>query len=174
MMPTIQKFENGILTILSAAVEQTDALGRLLSDYLLPADVVSLDGDLGAGKTALTRGLAAGLGCRGPVSSPTFTLLIEHPGYAGGLALYHFDAYRLSGSDEFCEIGLDEYFDQSGVSVVEWGSIIAGVLPARTLQIRLIQSGPDHPDWRLIEMIWPGSPERLAKLISRMKELAPC
>ena len=96
-----------MIALLSQSPEQTDEFGRLLAGNLRPGDVVSLDGDLGAGKTALTRGLAAGLGCLVPVSSPTFTLLIEHPADIGGLALYHFDAYRLEGSDDFCEIGLE-------------------------------------------------------------------
>ena len=163
-----------MIALLSQSPEQTDEFGRLLAGNLRPGDVVSLDGDLGAGKTALTRGLAAGLGCLVPVSSPTFTLLIEHPADIGGLALYHFDAYRLEGSDDFCEIGLDDYFDQDGVSVVEWGSIISEILPARTLQIRLFQPCPDQPDHRRIEINWTGCPERLDGLADCLRKEQPC
>ncbi len=154
------------MTLISEGPEQTEAFGRQLAALLRPDDVVSLDGDLGAGKTALTRGIAAGLGCRVPVSSPTFTLLIEHPALPGGLSLFHFDVYRLTGSDDFCDIGLDEYFDQSGVCVVEWGSLIAPILPVRTLRIRLFPTDPDQPLQRRLEIEWPSRPQRLAALIA--------
>lgn len=168
-LPMIFKENEGLFVLLSRSLEETVAFGRLLAGELLPDDVVSLDGDLGAGKTALTRGLAEGLKCRIPVSSPTFTLLIEHPAEAGGLALYHFDAYRLDGGDAFCEIGLDDYFDQGGVSVVEWGRIIEDVLPPRTLRIRLLQPDPHQLDNRLIEIAWPGCPTRMPGLIDRLR-----
>jgi len=116
----------------------------------------------------LTRGLAAGLNCQGPVASPTFILLMEHPAGAGGLALYHFDAYRLAGSADFCLAGLDEYFTTGGVCAVEWGSLIADLLPERTLRICLRQTSPDQPERRLIELFWPGCPERLAQLAVRL------
>ena len=128
-------------------VGKTVGLGVLLAGQLRPGDVLSLNGSLGAGKTVLTRGIAVGLGCRGMVTSPTFILLIEHPARAGGIALYHFDAYRLSGGGEFCASGLDEYFDGDGICVIEWGSQIAEMLPRRTLFISLgsgftARSGP--------------------------------
>ncbi len=167
-------FDAGLLTLTSISIEQTIAFGRWLANRLVADDIVSLDGDLGAGKTALTRGLAEGLGCQGPVSSPTFTLLIEHPAQLGGLALFHFDAYRLSDSGSFCEIGLDEYFTQKGVSVIEWGEVIADILPTQTLYILLSQQDLNQPDSRQIEITWPGCPDRLAALIQRLKEDDSC
>jgi len=158
----------GKLALLSHSTDATEAFGRLLAGCLQKDDVLTLDGDLGAGKTALTRGIAAGLNCRVPVSSPTFTLLIEHPATATGLALYHFDVYRLSDSNDFCEIGLDEYFNQGGVCVIEWGHLISDILPDRTLEIRLWQVDPDQPDLRRIEISWPANPGRLNDVINRL------
>jgi len=152
------------LCLLSRDTDSTVRLGQLLAAHLLPNDLISLDGDLGAGKTALARGIAAGLCCQVPVSSPTFTLLMEHPAASGGLALYHFDVYRLAGEDDFCDAGLDEYFELGGVCVIEWGSRIAGLLPARTLSIRLGRSDPEQPDLRQICLDWPGQAGRLAAL----------
>jgi tRNA threonylcarbamoyladenosine biosynthesis protein TsaE len=148
--------------------DDTLNLGRLVADYLKPGDVVSLDGSLGAGKTVLVRGLALGLRCLGAVTSPTFTLLMVHPAAPGGLALYHFDAYRLGGEDDFCASGLDEFLYGlgDGVSVVEWGSQIAGILPAGTLQIIIEVTGPETPSRRHIQISWPGNEARLADLAS--------
>lgn len=160
----------GKLTLLSYSTTATEAFGQLLASCLQPDDVLTLDGDLGAGKTALTRGIAAGLNCRVPVSSPTFTLLIEHPGTPPGLTLYHFDVYRLNGSDDFCEIGLDEYFNQGGVCVIEWGHLIADILPLRTLEIRLWQVDPEQPDLRRIELSWPANKGRLNDIIYLLSE----
>jgi tRNA threonylcarbamoyladenosine biosynthesis protein TsaE len=167
-------FDAGLLVLTSISTEQTMAFGRWLASHLIADDIVCLDGDLGAGKTVLTRGLAEGLGSQGPVSSPTFTLMIEHPAKPGGLALFHFDAYRLSDSGSFCEIGLDEYFTQKGVSVIEWGEVIADILPPQTLYILLLQQDLNQSDSRRIEITWPGCPDRLATLIRRLKEDDPC
>jgi tRNA threonylcarbamoyladenosine biosynthesis protein TsaE len=158
------------LVLGSRSVESTEALGAILASLLHADDVLSLDGDLGAGKTALTRGIADGLQSQGYVSSPTFTLLMEHPPGERGLALYHFDVYRLGGADDFCEAGLDEYLDMGGVCVVEWGGLLAGVLPARTLGIRLYPVDPEQPDWRRIELSWPGDPVRLTRLANLLTQ----
>lgn len=148
----------------SPSLKRTESLARKLASSLVAGDVLSLDGDLGAGKTAFTRGLAAGLGLESDVSSPTFTLLIEHDASRTGLALHHFDAYRLQGGEDFCELGLDEYFDREGVSVIEWGSRIRNVLPKRTLFIGFYRDDPKHPSHRRIEFSWPQEPDRLQAL----------
>ncbi len=158
------------LTLLSHDTASTEAFGRFLAAHLQQNDIVSLDGDLGAGKTALTRGIAAGLACLVPVSSPTFTLLMEHQAAPGGLALYHFDVYRLSGGEAFCEAGLDEYFDQDGICVIEWGGQIADLLPPRTLFIQLCQGTLAEPDLRRIRLSWPGQPGRLAALAVKLQQ----
>ena len=105
------------LVLRSASPEVTLALGERLGRLLQPGDVVLLSGALGAGKTALTQGIARGLGVAGPVSSPTFTILKEHE---GRIPLYHFDLYRIEDPDELEALGFDDYFYGDGVSVVEW------------------------------------------------------
>jgi tRNA threonylcarbamoyladenosine biosynthesis protein TsaE len=114
----------------------TEALGRALGRELQPGTVVALIGDLGAGKTHLTRAIAEGLGIRNPdaVNSPTFVLIQE---YDGPTPLYHFDAYRLTGDREFQELGSDEYFDGRGVCVVEWADRVPASLPPDRIVIRL-------------------------------------
>ncbi|MCK9253058.1 MAG: tRNA (adenosine(37)-N6)-threonylcarbamoyltransferase complex ATPase subunit type 1 TsaE [Clostridiaceae bacterium] len=156
--------------ILSERPADTEWFGFLLAGQLPDHAVLSLNGDLGAGKTALTRGLAAGLGCRGAVSSPTFTLLMEHPADPDGKALYHFDVYRLDGPDAFIESGLDEYFDMGGVCVVEWGERIAAVLPSRAIWIRLTVPDPDQPSLRRIELVWPDGCKPIRALTRQIEE----
>ncbi|MEA4889678.1 MAG: tRNA (adenosine(37)-N6)-threonylcarbamoyltransferase complex ATPase subunit type 1 TsaE [Clostridiaceae bacterium] len=151
-----------VWTALCDSPEATGLLGRRLAGYLSADDVISLEGDMGAGKTAFTRGLAAGLHCRGTVASPTFTLLMEHPAGAGGLALYHFDTYRLSGAEEFCELGLQEYFTAGGVCVLEWGDLVADILPPLALVIRFSQIDFNRPQTRLITITWPAGEAKLA------------
>lgn len=146
------------LVMTTGSPEETEQLGELIARLLPPDAVISLNGDLGAGKTALTRGLARGLGCLWPVSSPTFTLLMEHPAQADGLALYHFDTYRLDeheASAVFSELGFETYFDAGGVCAVEWGEKITSLLPARTLVIRMIRRGYKDETARRISLVWP-------------------
>lgn len=115
------------------SVEQTLALGRRLAGQLAAGDVLLLRGELGAGKSALTRGIAAGLGVTGYVTSPSFTILQVHD--EGRMPLYHFDWYRLSGADELYELSLDEYLYAQGVSVVEWPDQAPDAIPERALSI---------------------------------------
>lgn len=115
----------------------TEALGRELAGGLRAGDLVILDGPLGAGKTALTRGIAAGLGVVGRVSSPTFIIAREHrPGPGGGPGLVHVDAYRLDGLDDLDALDLDTDLAES-VVVVEWGEGVAERLVDRYLLVRL-------------------------------------
>ena len=97
---------------------ETEAIGAALGAKLNPGAVIAYRGDLGAGKTAFTRGLARGLGYREPVTSPTYTIVNEYLG--GRLPLFHFDMYRLRSSDDLWGIGWDDYLDRSGVCAVEW------------------------------------------------------
>ncbi len=107
--------------------------GKELAQRLKPGDVLALIGDLGTGKTTLTRYIAEGLGVTEQVTSPTFTIVREYT--SGRLPLYHFDVYRLSGGEELFETGAEEYFDAGGVCVIEWADRIAEVLPDETLCI---------------------------------------
>ena len=98
--------------------EETERLGEALAALLQPGDIIAYRGDLGAGKTAFTRGLARGLGCREQVTSPTYTIVNEY--LSGRLPLFHFDMYRLASSDELWSIGWEDYLDRGGVCAVEW------------------------------------------------------
>lgn len=108
------------------------AIGEKLAAYLAPQDLILLDGDLGAGKTTFTKGLAKGLGITRPIKSPTFTIIREYQD--GRIPLYHMDVYRLEegGGDD---LGLEEYFNGDGVNVVEWSKFVSDELPDDYLRI---------------------------------------
>ena len=97
---------------------QTEAVGQALAKVLAPGTVIAYEGDLGAGKTAFTRGLARGLGCADRVTSPTYTIVNEY--LSGRLPLFHFDMYRLESSDDLWDIGWEDYLLRGGVCAVEW------------------------------------------------------
>lgn len=122
-------------TIISHSTEETFAHGRALAGSLRAGDVLALDGDLGAGKTHFVKGIAAGLGCDGDVTSPTFTLVHEYTG--GRLPLFHFDFYRLETEDETLRLGLDDYLGADGVLVIEWAGKFPALLPVHTRWFRL-------------------------------------
>ena len=105
----------------------TAAFGKKLADELRAGDVLGLIGDLGTGKTTLTKYIAEGLGVKETITSPTFTIVNEY--HSGRLPLFHFDAYRLEGESDAFEIGMEEYFDRGGVSIIEWADMVAEVLP---------------------------------------------
>lgn len=137
-----------------ATVEDTEALGREIAEQLQAGDLVILDGPLGAGKTALTRGIAAGLGVQGRVSSPTFIIARQHRAGAhpGAVALVHVDAYRLGGDlDELDALDLDTDLDHA-VVVVEWGLGVAEHLADRHLRIQLRRE--PESDVRTAEWEW--------------------
>ena len=108
------------------------ALGREIGEGLEAGTVLALQGDLGAGKTHFTKGLAAGLGCSSEVTSPTFTLVHEYPG--GRLPLYHFDFYRMESEEEVLRVGWDEYLDEDGILVIEWPDKFPGLMPAAVIR----------------------------------------
>lgn len=110
--------------------QETVEFGMKLAEELKPQDVIALVGDLGTGKTTLTKAIAKGLGIDEPITSPTFTIVKEYD--SGRLPLYHFDVYRLEDGADAFEIGLEEYFYGKGVCIIEWADIIADVLPEHT------------------------------------------
>lgn len=121
--------------------DATIALGKKIGQQLVAGDVLVLDGDLGAGKTTFTKGLAAGLEIPDIIKSPTFTIIHEYQD--GRLPLYHMDAYRLeNGGAE--DLGLEEYFDGDGVSVVEWAEFVEDELPTDFLAIHFKRTGDDN------------------------------
>ena len=124
----------------SHSVEQTHQIGQALARQLQPNDVLLLLGDMGAGKSELTRGIARGLGVTGYVTSPTFTILQVHE---GRLPLYHFDWYRLNSVEELYELSMDEYLQNGGIAVVEWPSRAAEAIPETYLEVSLEPTGDD-------------------------------
>jgi len=111
---------------ITRSAAETEQLGARLARALEPGDVIAYRGDLGAGKTAFTRGLARGLGIREPVTSPTYTIVNEYP--QGRLPLFHFDMYRLSDPEELFDLGWEDYLAREGVCAVEWSENVAEAL----------------------------------------------
>ena len=106
--------------------EETEKIGEALAKNLQPGTILAYRGDLGAGKTAFTRGLARGLGCKETVTSPTYTIVNEYLG--GRLPLFHFDMYRLASSDDLWDIGWEDYLEREGVCAVEWSENVADAM----------------------------------------------
>ena len=134
------------MQFLSHSTQETEAIGEELAQKLRGGDVLAFTGSLGMGKTAFTRGLARGLGCRGRVTSPTFTIVNE---YEGRTPLFHFDMYRLGSSDELFDIGWDEYLARSGVCAGEWSERVSDALPEDTIFVDIALTD-EHEDWRNI------------------------
>ena len=119
----------------STSSQMTFEFAKKIGEKLKSGDVLCLDGDLGVGKTVFTKGVAAGLGIKDDVSSPTFTLIQEY--YGGRLPLYHFDVYRIDGLWDMDDLGYEEYFYGEGVCLVEWGSMIKELFPENTIYVRI-------------------------------------
>lgn len=115
-------------------LEETEKFGIFLGENLKPGDVVCLNGDLGAGKTTLTKSIAKGLGIDDYVTSPTFTIVNE---YYGNINLYHIDTYRLDDKIDVDYLGFDEYFYSDGVTIVEWADKIRDALPEEYMEINI-------------------------------------
>ncbi|MCX7883459.1 MAG: tRNA (adenosine(37)-N6)-threonylcarbamoyltransferase complex ATPase subunit type 1 TsaE [Caloramator sp.] len=122
------------MIIKTRSAEETFELGIKIGRVLNRGDIISLNGDLGAGKTQLTKGIAKGLEVDEHITSPTFTIVNE---YSGKLPLYHFDVYRINDVDELYEIGFDEYIFGNGVSIIEWGDMICEILPKDIIKINI-------------------------------------
>lgn len=114
------------MEVITHSPEQTESVGAALAEHIKPGTVIAYRGDLGAGKTAFTRGLARGLGVKEPVTSPTYTLVNEY--LSGRLPLFHFDMYRLGSADELFDIGWEDYLERGGVCAVEWSETVEEAL----------------------------------------------
>lgn len=151
------------------------ALGEELGKRLRPGDVIALFGDLGAGKTTLTKGIAAGMGLPSDVHSPTFTLIHEHP---GPVPLYHVDLYRLSTEEEVERIGIDEYIYGNGVTVIEWADRMRSLLPTDRLDIDIrfeAKREPTAESETIRELTFEtGSPRMQSVIEEIIKYAAPC
>ncbi len=131
----MKKKEETVRSLSIRNEEETRAFGHQLADRLEPGSVVALIGDLGTGKTTLSKYIAEGLGITEVVTSPTFTIVQEY--HSGRLPLYHFDVYRIGDISEMEELGYEEYFFGDGVSLVEWADIIQELLPEEVRIIRI-------------------------------------
>ena len=135
------------MEFLTNSPEENEKVGAALGRILNPGAVIAYRGDLGAGKTAFTRGLARGLGVREPVTSPTYTIVNEYLG--GSMPLFHFDMYRLGSEDELFDIGWEDYLDRGGVCAVEWSEQVADAMPEDTVYITISRRAEDER-WRTI------------------------
>ena len=120
--------------------EETEKVGQRLGSVLQPGTILAYEGDLGAGKTAFTRGLARGLGATEPVTSPTYTIVNEY--LSGRLPLFHFDMYRLASSDDLWDIGWEDYLERGGVCAVEWSENVRDAMED-AIVVRIEKTGED-------------------------------
>lgn len=151
-------------TITTRSESETLFLGKMLGGMLKPGDLVTLNGDLGAGKTCLARGVGSGLDVAGRVKSPSFALVNE---YEGRIPLYHMDVYRLDNPAEIEDLGYEEYFYGTGATLVEWAERISSYLPEQRLDI-MISKVPNDEDTRKITLSPRG--ERYEKMARELVE----
>lgn len=130
--------------------KETYDLGFRLGQEAKPSQVFTLVGDLGVGKTVFTKGLAAGLGIKEPVSSPTFTIVQIYE--EGRLPFYHFDVYRIGDVEEMDEIGYEDYIYGEGVSLIEWANLISDILPEHYTEVKIEKDLEKGFDYRRIEI----------------------
>lgn len=140
-------------TIKTLNVKETIDVGFKLGKLLKRGDVVTLNGDLGVGKTAFTSGIAKALGIEDYITSPTFTIVNE---YDSDIPLYHFDVYRISDSEELYNIGFEDYLSSQGIIVIEWADIVRDILPKSFVKVLLEKNITMHEDARLITIEFIG------------------
>lgn len=128
-------------------ISETEAFAKVIGHTAQAGDIIILSGDLGAGKTTMTKGIALGLGIEQMIKSPTYTIIREYQN--GRLPLYHMDVYRVAGQTE--DLGLEEYFDGDGLSVVEWGQLLGEDRPEGYLAI-LLEKDPENEEKRVISL----------------------
>ena len=136
------------MIFVSFTPEDTFTIGKKLAETVRPGEIYTLNGDLGVGKTVFTKGLAAGLGIKEPVTSPTFTILQEYE--SGRLPLYHFDVYRIGDPEEMDEIGYEDYFYGRGICLIEWANLIEEILPENLIKVTIEKDLEKGFDYRKI------------------------
>ena len=136
---------------LSCGVADTEALAARIAEGLRGGEVIVLAGELGAGKTAFTKGLAKALGVSEPVVSPTFTMVKEYRGRS--LKLFHFDLYRIEHAEELYELGLDEYFADDAVTVIEWNKLDFDDFDGKIIEISIDYVSPERRLFRISERL---------------------
>ena len=128
------------MEFVTTSPEQTEQVGIALGKILTPGTILAYEGDLGAGKTAFTRGLAWGLGSTDMVTSPTYTIVNEY--LSGRLPLFHFDMYRLASADDLWDIGWDDYLERGGVCAVEWSENVQEAMEG-AIRVRIEKTGEE-------------------------------
>lgn len=151
------------MNITVTSLLETEALAKVIGSSAHAGDIIILSGDLGAGKTTMTKGIALGLGIDRMIKSPTYTIIREYQ--SGRIPLYHMDVYRVAGQTE--DLGLEEYFDGEGLSVVEWGQLLAEDLPEQYLAITL-EKDSEVEDKRVITL--QGVGKRGQAFLNRIEE----
>ncbi len=131
------------LAITTTSPDETRILGAALAPTLIPGDVVSLSGDLGAGKTVFVQGVAGALGVTRPVTSPTFTIMHE---YEGRYPILHLDVYRLDSFQEVLDLGFEELLDPAAIILIEWGEAVAPLLPVTRLEVDIFRSADPYAE----------------------------
>ena len=135
-----------MLTFTTSSAEETIELGKKIGKLLKKGDIIAMQGTLAAGKTTITKGIAAALGITETITSPTFCLISE---YQGTMPLYHMDVYRLDGTEDFINLGTDDMLYGDGVSIIEWSEKIMDELPKSTIVLKIT---PQDDGSRLIEI----------------------
>lgn len=146
--------------------KETEAIAKIIGSVAAPGDTVILSGDLGAGKTTMTKGIALGLGIGQMIKSPTYTIIREYQ--QGRLPLYHMDVYRIGhGADD---LGLDEYFEGDGLSVVEWGKLLGEFLPTDFLEITIEKDSENMEKRKILIQAFGSKSEQFLKRIQQKLE----
>ena len=156
MNNTLERMKN-VLSFKTNNADETEELGLRIGKSLKGGEVIAMEGDLGAGKTTMTKSLAKGLGIDEHVTSPTFTIVNE---YEGRLKLFHFDVYRIGDIEEMYDLGFEEYIYSGGVCIIEWSNLIEEILPADRINIEIL-----YLDEGKREVIISGSGEKFDNLI---------
>jgi tRNA threonylcarbamoyladenosine biosynthesis protein TsaE len=154
-----------MLRIISKSAEQTNELGEHLGRMLQQGDIICLTGDLGAGKTAFTKGIGTGLDIKEFITSPTYTIINE---YEGRIPLFHFDVYRLEGVDEMYELGYEEYFFGDGAVVVEWADLVKDIIPQERLWITILRGKEENSR----EILFDASGTRYQNILKELEQYA--
>ena len=157
-----------MFTVTTSSPEETRKIGEALGRLLAPGDVVGLIGDLGAGKTVFAQGVALGIGAKGRVTSPTFTLIHEH---MGRIPLYHVDVYRLRTLDDVESIGIEDYLYGDGAVVLEWADQVLSILPEDRLDIVIERPDRDGDD-NVREISISPHGERYQHMLEELKTIA--
>ena len=152
------------IQIVVRSPEETRILGAALAPTLLPGDVISLSGDLGAGKTVFVQGLGAALGVQERITSPSFTIVHE---YEGRYPIVHLDVYRLGSFQEVIDLGFEEFLGPQAILMLEWGDAVEPLLPRSHLRVEIVRASIDDPEERTV-IFRPRGDEYVRKIFDMM------